>query len=84
MQAIRDIIQLNSTRLLYDLPVEFADMTVELIVLPFNARIPQKQLVAKRDNISLRGSLKNYANPSLVNREKDAWNMAGKGKHEKD
>lgn len=60
------------------LPEEFWGQEVEIIVLP---SIKQVTRVASRKK-SLRGSLRHYANPALIEREQEAWQLSAGDKHD--
>lgn len=83
MQAVRDIIHVDSNRISHDLPVEFSNMTVELIVLPFD-QDKERSDSPVREGKSMRGALKKYANPTRIVHEKDAWRGAVRNKYEAD
>jgi len=69
MQAIRDIVELKSAHLAYDLPKSFPIGKIELIILPLDE--PDK--ISPKKNRSIRGILGKYANQSLKKLEKKAW-----------
>lgn len=71
MKVIREIIRSASDS--YNINSE-----VEILVLPFSYNGNSAQDI-KQKNISFAGSLKDYANPSLIETEKDiAWEQAAK------
>lgn len=71
MEAIRTIQTVKEGRVHLQLPKQFWGRQVEIIVLSTprqeNRTTPQKKL---------RGCLHQYANPKLIEREKEAWRDA--------
>ncbi|MFA6291521.1 MAG: hypothetical protein WC637_07050 [Victivallales bacterium] len=80
MNAIRDIVEVKSNHIDYDLPHGFSSGKVELIIMPYDKR-KMFQSEKKQSKASIRGSLRKYSNPSLINIEKKAWSMAVRDKH---
>ena len=69
MEAVRKIVNAELIKPVIDLPWATKDMQVEVIVFPFAEQVIQKTGNVKR----LKGCLKKYANPSLIEMEKYAW-----------
>ena len=82
MHAIRDIVTVKSNRISYQLPVEFSGRKVELIVLNMDEQGSSHDIIARQSQSSLRGALKSFANPSLMDSENQAWEQAAGKKHE--
>ncbi len=82
MRAIRDIIKVNSNRISYKLPSDFSGGKVELIVLSLDEQQPVRNNSEHKKSISLRGALKDFSNPALLDNESGAWNQAARSKHE--
>lgn len=78
MEAIRKIKTVENGEIYLQLPKQFWDQEVEIIVLASPRQIalpaPQKK--------SLRGALKHYAKPDLIAQEQGAWQTAISEKHE--
>jgi hypothetical protein len=68
MLAVRKIVPANVLATLIDLPWKSKDQQVEIIVMPVGEKTSDNS-PAK----SLKGSLKEYANPALVKKERKAW-----------
>lgn len=66
MEAIREIYTVKEGNLVLQLPQQFWDCEVEVIVLP----LQKKNLAQKK---SLRGVLHQYAKPDYISQEKLAW-----------
>ena len=69
MEAIRSIQTVANGAVYLQLPRQFWGQEVEIIVLPSVKQAMQPSTRKK----SLRGSLKRYANPALMEQEQDAW-----------
>ncbi len=82
MQAIRDIVDVKSNKITYELPSRFSGKRVELIVLPVDDKPEEKVEELRHAGVSLRGKLKSFANPALREAETMAWNQAARAKHE--
>jgi hypothetical protein len=80
MNAIRDIVEVKSNHIDYDLPLGFSSGKVELIIMPY-AKGKMFQSEKKQAKSSIRGSLRKYSNPSLIHIEEKAWSMAAQDKH---
>jgi hypothetical protein len=78
MEAIRTIQTVTNGEVHLLLPRQFWGREVEVIVLP--APVPAPQSPA--DKKGLRGCLKSYAKPGLIEQEQDAWLAAVGDKHE--
>ncbi len=83
MNAIRDIITVQSGGISYKLPVEFSGRKVELIVLAIDEQGSDRDAGKRQSLVSLRGALKTFANSSLVDSENKAWKISAGIKHEK-
>jgi hypothetical protein len=70
MDAVRKIISADMLTPIIDLPWKAKGMQVEVIVIPYIHETSQKRDVSIQ---SLKGCLKEYANPALRNKEKQAW-----------
>ena len=71
---------MKSNHIGYDLPRGFSSGKVEIIIFPVekdNNLSPEK----KYRKTSIRGALKKYANPSLVQMEEKAWSEASQDKY---
>ena len=82
MEAIR--MTMNSTRLatIIDLPIALRDREVEIIVKPAQSASDTKQPDADKPKVkSIKGILKEYANPALRELEKSAWERAAVEKY---
>lgn len=66
MEAIREICTVKQGNLVLQLPQQFWDCEVEVIILPL-----QKKSSAQKK--SLRGVLHQYAQPDYISQEKLAW-----------
>lgn len=76
MEAIRKIQTVEEGQISVRLPAQFWDQQVEILVFstPYQLdNIPSKK--------SLRGCLRQYANPAFIDREQEAWHEAVKEKH---
>lgn len=78
MEAIRNIQSVENGEVHLRLPQQFWGQEVEIIVLP----APRSSAPSPTHKRSLRGRLKDYANPELIAQEDDAWQTAAKEKHE--
>jgi len=77
MEAVRKIVKANELASVIDLPWASNDAQVELIVLSMSINnIPHG-----KPEKSLKGCLKEYANPSLMEHEKEAWEINVRDKH---
>ena len=77
MEAIRHIQTVENGFIHVNLPERFWGQEVEIIVLPAPQTIPPVE-----SKHSLRGCLKQYAQPALIAQEPDAWPLAASDKHE--
>ena len=78
MEAIRHIQTVKNGQVHLQLPKQFWELEVEIIVLPVSQYIKQSATPKK----SLRGCLKCYAKPELIAQEQDAWQTAVGEKYE--
>ena len=69
MEAVREIVNAELIKPVIDLPWASKNMQVEVIVFPFAEQVTHDTGNVKR----LKGCLKQYANPSLHEMEKYAW-----------
>jgi hypothetical protein len=69
MEAIRRIVPASALLPLFDLPWKSKDMMVEMIIMPKDETIVEPRTSTAK---SLKGSLKAYANPALVEKENSA------------
>ncbi len=76
MEAIREIQMVKNGEVHLQLPKQFWGQEVEVIVLAMQQ--PAMPPVGKK---SLRGSLKRYANPALMDKEQSAW-LDSVGEHD--
>jgi len=69
MEAVRTIMNINTLAPIINLPWKSENMQVEVIVLPVRKPI-KKHITLDR---TLKGRLKRYANPALLEKESSAW-----------
>jgi hypothetical protein len=77
MEAIREIQTIENGEVHLQLPKQFWGQKVEIIILA----MPQLDTPAPVQKKSLRGTLKRYANPTLMNKEQSAW-LDSVGEHD--
>ena len=70
MEAVRTIVSAERLTPLINLPWNLTNLQVEVIVIPI-AKINTQQSDEAVEN--LEGCLKSYANPSLWEKEQNAW-----------
>lgn len=70
MEAIRRIQRIEKGEVHFQLPQQFWGQEVEIIVLTVKQ---QPVFQTEKTKKSLRGSLKHYANPALIEKESTAW-----------
>ena len=70
MEVIRKIVSADLLSPFIDLPWTRRDIQVELIVIPQVEKTSRKREVSAK---SLKGCLKEYANPALWEKEQHAW-----------
>lgn len=68
MNFYREVLNSKNLERIINLPPELRNTDVEIIVLPVK-KAAENQLKSS----STRGALKKYANPELIQYEKDAW-----------
>ncbi|MCP4398526.1 MAG: hypothetical protein GY801_14675 [bacterium] len=76
MEAIRKIQTVREGQVSVRLPAQFWNQQVEIIILSVSRQhddIPSKK--------SLRGCLHQYANPTLIDHEQEAWHDAVREKY---
>jgi len=76
MEAIRNIQTVKNGEVHLQLPKQFWGQEVEVIVLAM-----QQPVTSPLSKKSLRGSLKRYANPALMDKEQSAW-LDSVGEHD--
>ena len=79
---LREIVRPTTESYNIHIPKEYINTEVEILVLPFTHydKLGKKENISKNKK-SLAGSLKEYANSSLIESEKDiAWSEAVKDK----
>lgn len=76
MNALRTLKQVQNGQIHLHLPKQFWGQQVEVIVLS----VAQEEECEEAD-FSLRGCLRQYANPSLAAQEEGAWAAAAEEKH---
>jgi len=78
---LREIIRPTSDSYNIHIPNEYINTDVEILVLPFSYNNEKVGKSTQKKKKSLAGSLKEYANPALIEAEKDiAWNEVTKDK----
>jgi len=70
MEIVRKTVSANKLIPVIDLPWTSKDLQVEVIVIPLAKETSQKRKVSIE---SLKGCLKEYANPDLWEKEQNAW-----------
>ncbi|MCL2328747.1 MAG: hypothetical protein FWC39_09605 [Bacteroidetes bacterium] len=79
MQAVRQIMNMSDVSPFINLPWQNnGDMWVEVLVFPFQSKEEKVQSTTPK---SMKGALKAYANPALIEQEKFAWEMNVKEKY---
>jgi hypothetical protein len=78
MQTIRQIVDGEQLASFMNIPEDMRHIKVEIIVLPISQKTPAgtNPEVNHAALEKLYGSLHEYANPSLILKEKNAWQMA--------
>ncbi len=76
MEAIRNIQTVKNGEVHLQLPKQFWGQEVEVIVLAMHQPAPPPL-----NKKSLRGALKQYANPALMDKEQSAW-LDSVGEHD--
>ena len=76
MKALRTLKQVQNGQVNLHLPKQFWGQQVEIIVLSV-----AQQKEREEAGTSLRGCLRQYANPSLAAQEEGAWGAAAEEKH---
>lgn len=77
MEAIRNIQTVENGEIYLQLPEQFWGQEVEIIVLPSQPRT----ISTVTPKNSLRGCLRRYARPDLMEQEQDVWQVAVSDKH---
>jgi len=70
MEAVRTIVSADVLTPIIDLPWATQDLQVEVIVIPQTKKKIQQQEISVE---SLAGCLRDYANPTLLEKEQYAW-----------
>ena len=70
MECIRQTVESDKLSGLLELPLSLRNTKVEIIVLPAQDKVVNVPVVKRG---SAFGCLKKYANPALIEQEKDAW-----------
>lgn len=79
---LREIIKPTSEFYSLHIPKEYINQDVEILVLPFSHQENSVENDRKETFISLAGSLKKYANPSLIENERNiAWTKVAEDKN---
>ena len=73
MDFVREVINSDELEKIFFLPENLKHKTVEVLIVPVQEK---KSGIGK-----LRGALKKYANPDLIEKESEAWEMAVVEKH---
>lgn len=68
MEAIREVVEIKSRKLLFTLPPDFHERKVEMILLPLTQCDEPTTEKSKLRNV--RGALREYANSNLLESEK--------------
>ena len=69
MEVIRKILNVDTLSPIINLPWKSKDMKVEVIIIPLMEKESQGIISFKK----LKGCLKEYANPALLEKESTAW-----------
>ena len=78
---LREIIKPTSNTYTIHLPDEYLNREIEILILPFSRNDKKTEKNIPKRKKSLAGSLKKYANPDLIEKEKDiAWEEVAKEK----
>lgn len=79
---LREIIRPTSEFYNVHIPKEYINQNVEILVLPFSYPNKESDDEIRITHKSLAGALSQYANPSLIENEKDiAWEKIAKDKN---
>jgi len=79
---LREIIRPTSEFYNIHIPKEYINHEVEILVLPFSYQQTRFEESIEKKYKSLAGSLKKYADSSLIENEKDiAWRQVAEDKH---
>ncbi|MGZ8556380.1 MAG: hypothetical protein ACXWVX_08385 [Sulfuricurvum sp.] len=79
---LREIIRPTSEYYNLHIPKEYINHDIEILVLPFTYPKNRFETDLKQEHKLLAGSLNKYANPSLIENEKDiAWEQVAKDKN---
>ena len=70
---IREIIRPQHTNITIDIPTEYIDRDIELILFPIEAKEKMKNSKKSKTKKSLRGIFSQYADKSKIALEDSAW-----------
>jgi hypothetical protein len=76
MEMIRKIMHAQQLSPIMHIPSQMQNSRVEVIILPV---LEAKK--SSRDTDNMKGYLKQYANPALIEQERDAWTINLKEKY---
>ena len=79
MEAIRQFRTVSSGKIIIENLEQYSGQRVEVIILPLEG---DGKKPPPKSSKSLRGYLRKYANPKLLEEEETAWQTAVKEKHE--
>ncbi len=57
MQAIREVIEVKSNKFTFDLPDDFISKKIEIIILPYETKVQDKEKFAKKAFLDLAGKI---------------------------
>lgn len=82
MEFIREIVDGNSLKGIVNLPKSLSDKRVEIIVLPIAEHGNERDVSKKQISVeAMMGALEEYKNPSLVEKEETAFELAMEEKY---
>ncbi len=80
---LRQIIKPTTEHYNLHIPKEYLNHEVEILVLPFSYPLDKETKIIKKEKKSLAGALSKYANPALIDSEKNiAWDRLTKDKND--
>lgn len=83
MNFVRKVTHSDTLKHIVDLPENLRNQDVELIILPLpTSSSHQASPLPSISGASVKGALRHYANQSLLEHEKDAWEKGVQEKHE--
>jgi hypothetical protein len=80
MNFVRKVTHSDALKHIVDLPENLRNQDVELIILPIGDSTTHKSQTPSTPTV--RGALKQFANPDLIQYEQDAWKKGVQEKHE--